>query len=102
MILQRALLKIFAPRRLRYRDVTAIYQAMTQLPGHCVTGSHLANLAYIPEHDLEPLLSHLEQFGAIERVHNRWGSFFPNDVLACTWAMGERFTALMEKGWTPR
>jgi DNA-binding MarR family transcriptional regulator len=96
MLLERFLMKLFAPRRLARRDTMRVWQVLDAAKHHTEQGQMIAHATDIPEHDLYHLLGLMEREGFIERDPGPFDQTWVRDRFAAWWAPGKHWPDLTE------
>ncbi|HEX3513853.1 MAG TPA: hypothetical protein VHT26_07630 [Trebonia sp.] len=91
MLLERFILKVFAPRRLARRDIRKVFQAVELANRHIERGSKIAYEWRIPERDLAHLLLLMERNGYIERDSGPFDAPYNPDPLRSWWCPGKHY-----------
>lgn len=90
-MIERFLMKIFAPRRLALRDIRLVYQQIEFAKSHTQRGSMIGYSADIPERDLAHLLLLMERNGYIERDPGPFDAPYTSDPLRSWWCPGKHW-----------
>lgn len=96
MLLQRAILRIFAPHRLNGIDDRLICWAIDNARRRVERGSLIGYYGDIPERDLVRRLVVLEQLGYIERAPGPFDAPYTSDPLRSWWCPGRNWAPFAE------
>lgn len=96
MILQRAILRIFAPARLNHIDDRLICWAIDNARHRTERGTLIGYYADIPDRDLIRRLAVLEKLGHIERDPGPFDAPYTSDLLRSWWCPGRRWASFAE------
>lgn len=91
MVLERFLMKVFAPRRLARRDARLVFEQIEFAKNHTQRGSMIGYSADIPEHDLRGMLLLMERQGYIERDPGPFDAPYTPDLLKSWWCPGKHY-----------
>lgn len=95
MLIERLLMKLFAPRRLARRDVRWVYEAIDGAPKHQITGYAIGIETMIPTGDLARLLLMMEASNLIERGPGPRDAPRVRSVMASWWNPGHYWPDLV-------
>lgn len=97
MILERFILKIFAPVKLAHRDIAGIHRALSTSYSRCQQGYWISLHTGIPERDLDFALALMESEQYIERDPGPFDQPYTTDRMKAWWAPGREWPALKKR-----